>query len=142
MTDHRTAPYAALLLRITLGTLFILHLYWKFEIRGFDRWWSSFRNDGYPAPLMFYVLFAEFAGALLLIPGILTRWVSLFALPVMFGAAYFWFTRKGYFFTAAGAELPIVWGIALVVQALLGDGAYAVKLPQVLSRHSHRSQSV
>jgi putative oxidoreductase len=94
MTDHRTAPYAALLLRITLGSLFILHLYWKFEIRGFDRWWTSFQNDGYPAPLMIYVLLAEFAGALLLIPGILTRWVSLFALPVMFGAAYFWFTGR------------------------------------------------
>jgi hypothetical protein len=31
MIDPRTAPYAAMLLRITLGSLFILHLYWKFE---------------------------------------------------------------------------------------------------------------
>ena len=69
---------------------------------------------------------AEVAGALLLIPGIYTRWVSLYALPLMIGASYFWLIRRGYFFTAAGAELPIAWSIMLIVQAMLGDGAYAV----------------
>jgi putative oxidoreductase len=44
----------------------------------------------------------------------------------MLAAAHYWFRRKGYFFTAAGAELPIVWTVMLVVQALLGDGAYAL----------------
>jgi len=37
--------------------------------------------------------------------------------------------RTGFFFTVSGAEMPIVWSLALIVQALLGDGAYAVKLP-------------
>jgi putative oxidoreductase len=44
----------------------------------------------------------------------------------MIGASYFWLIRKGYFFTAAGAELPIAWSIMLIVQATLGDGSYAV----------------
>jgi hypothetical protein len=30
--EQRTSQYAALLLRLTLGSLFIAHLYWKFEI--------------------------------------------------------------------------------------------------------------
>jgi len=43
MIDQRTAPYAALLLRLTLGGLFIAHLFWKFAILegGLDRWWSN-----------------------------------------------------------------------------------------------------
>ncbi len=138
MIERRTAPYAALLLRITLGSLFLSHLYWKFEILGFGRWWISLHNAGYPAPLMIYVLSAEFGGALLLIPGILTRWVSLFAAPAIFGAAHFWLARKGFFFTAAGAELPLLWGLALVVQALLGDGAYAVKVPHLAAARRYR----
>jgi putative oxidoreductase len=37
------APYAALVLRVTLGLMFIAHLYWKFEILpgGLDRWRSG-----------------------------------------------------------------------------------------------------
>jgi putative oxidoreductase len=64
MIDQRTAPYAALLLRSTLGSLFIAHLYWKFAIRGFDLWWASLQGAGYPTVVLLYVLCAEFAGAL------------------------------------------------------------------------------
>ena len=71
---------------------------------------------------------AEFAGALLLIPGIYTRWVSLYAIPLMIGAAHFWLVRRGFYFTAAGCELPVVWAIMLTVQALLGAGPYAVNI--------------
>jgi putative oxidoreductase len=129
MIDQRTAPYAALLLRIALGLLFIVHIYWKFVIFGFDTWLSRLEEAGYSMPVVIYVLCAEFAAALLLIPGILTRWVSLFALPLLLGASQFWLVRTGFFFTVSGAELPMLWGLALIVQALLGDGAYALGLP-------------
>jgi len=130
LIDQRTAPYAALLLRLALGSLFIAHLYWKFAVRGFDQWWTGLHEAGYPTAALIYVLCAEFAGAVLLIPGIFTRWVCLFALPLMLGAGQFWFARNGFYFTAAGAELPILWGLALCVQALLGNGAYAVGGPR------------
>jgi putative oxidoreductase len=48
---------------------------------------------------------------------------------MMLGAAQFWLVRKGFYFTAAGAELPIVWSIMLILQAMLGDGPYAAKIP-------------
>jgi putative oxidoreductase len=37
---------------------------------------------------------------------------------------------NGFFFTNAGGgwEFPAFWAIALLVQALLGDGAYALRL--------------
>ena len=45
----------------------------------------------------------------------------------MMAAAQYWLVRRGFFFTAAGAELPILWTVGLLVQAGLGDGAYALK---------------
>ena len=122
------ASYAALLLRVALGLLFLAHLYWKFEMRpgGIHSWWSGLATQGYPDWVLVYVLSAEFAAALLLIPGLCCRWVSLYALPFMLGAAHYWLVRKGFFFTAAGGELPLLWSIGLIVQAILGDGAYAL----------------
>jgi putative oxidoreductase len=130
MIEQRAAPYATLPLRLTLGWLFIAHFYWKFAIfpGGVERWWANFAANGYHWLVRWYVISAEFAGAVLLIPGIYTRWVSLYAIPLMIGAAQFWFVRKGLYFTAAGCELPVVWAIMLLVQALLGDGSYAVKI--------------
>ena len=120
--------YAPLLLRVTLGSLFIAHLYWKFVVfpGGFDTWWSNFASNGYPGFVPWYVLSTEIAGALLLIPGIRVRWVSLYAVPMMLGAAQFWATRKGFWFVGGGAELPIVWCIMLLLLAMLGDGPYAL----------------
>jgi len=118
---------AALLLRLLLASLFIAHLYWKFVIfpGGLGTWWGNLLKAGYPAFVPGYVLSAEFAGALLLIPGVLTRYVACYAMPMMLGAAHFWITRNGFFFTKAGAELPLVWLALLGIQAVAGDGAFA-----------------
>jgi len=120
------ARIAPLLLRFALGALFIAHLYWKFAILpgGLGQWWSNFAANGYPSFVPCYVFSAEIAGALLLIPGIYVRWVSLYAMPMMLGAAHFWGTRNGFYFTASGAELPLVWFVLLVLQVMLGDGPY------------------
>ena len=125
-----TSPtsYAALLLRVTLGLMFLAHLYWKFKVLpgGFHTWWSNFHVNGYPSFVPWYAISAELAGALLLIPGVHTRWVSLYALPLTVGASHFWIIRRGFYFTGAGGELPLAWSVMLIVQAMLGDGAYAV----------------
>ena len=128
MIDSRTAPYAVLLLRLTLGALAIAHLYWKFYVLpgGLGAWWTNLNMQGYPDPVVYYVLSGEFAGAILLIPGVLTRWVALYCLPLMLGAAQYWIGRKGFFFVYAGAEMPLLWSVALLAQAMLGDGAYAL----------------
>lgn len=134
MNDLAAWSFAALLLRVSLGLMFIAHVYWKLAIHpgGFATWWANFATYGYPRLVPYYVVSAEVAGALFLIPGIQTRWVSLYAVPLMLGAAHFWFVRNGFFFTAAGCELPLVWAVMLLVQALLGDGAYALNLTPLL----------
>ena len=137
----------ALLLRLLLGSLFIAHLYWKFVILpgGVHAWWTNLVGAGYPAFVPAYVLSAEFSGALFLIPGVFARYVALYAMPMMLGAAQFWLVRKGFYFTGAGAELPLVWLALLGIQAAAGDGAYALlRSPgagQVLARLARRSQT-
>lgn len=118
----------ALLLRLLLGSLFIAHLYWKAAVLpgGISTWWDNLLRAGYPAFVPAYVLSAEIFGAVLLIPGVLTRHVALYAVPMMIGAAQFWLVRKGFYFTAAGAELPLVWLALLGIQAVMGDGAGAL----------------
>ena len=122
--DRSGAAYGALLLRLLLGALFIAHLYWKIGVRpgGIEAWSEGLVKLGYPPFVPIYVLSAEFAGALLLIPGVLTRYVAIYAMPMMLGAAQFWLVRKGFYFTDAGAELPLVWLALLGLQVLLGDG--------------------
>lgn len=127
--DQRSAPYAIFLLRVTLGLLAIAHIYWKFYVLdgGLDAWWTNLNNVGYPNWVIVYVLIAETIAAICLIPGIYARWVALFSVPLMVGASLYWIPRTGFFFASGGAELPILWTIALIVFAGLGDGAYALK---------------
>lgn len=130
----RPAPIApqadriALALRILLGSLFIAHLYWKLAILpgGLNTWWGNLRANDYPAFVPVYVLSAELIGALLMIPGVLTRYVALYAMPMMAGAAQYWLSRKGFYFTQGGAELPLVWLALLGIQVMAGDGARAL----------------
>ena len=127
-TERDRQNLGAFLLRVILGALFIAHLYWKLAILpgGIPAWWSGLVRSGYPPIVPAYVLSAEVVGALLLVPGVLTRWVAFYAMPMMAGAAQFWLVRTGFYFTKSGAELPLVWLALLGIQIVLGDGAFAV----------------
>jgi putative oxidoreductase len=130
------SDYAVLMLRLLLGLLFIAHLYWKLAVLpgGLAAWCSGLVENGYPAIVPAYVLSAEVAGALLLIPGIFTRLAALYAMPMMLGAAQFWLSRTGFYFTKGGAELPLVWSALLAIQVVGGDGAWALVRTPPLSR--------
>ena len=67
-------------------------------------------------------------GGIALIAGFRTRIVSLVLIPVLLGAIATVHFSAGFFFNNAngGWEYPAFWIVALVVQALLGDGAAAV----------------
>jgi putative oxidoreductase len=129
MIDNRFVPYAALFLRLSLSFLFFAHLYRKFSITGFDVWWGGLVKQGYSSLSLAYTVAAEFAGALLLLLGIYSRYASLLALPAMIAITYHWMVRKGFWFTDGGMEFPLAWTMMLITQAILGDGAYAVRLP-------------
>jgi putative oxidoreductase len=71
---------------------------------------------------------AELVGGILLILGVRTRWVALALVPIMLGATWA-HAGNGWVFSApkGGWEYPAFWTVTLFVQALLGDGAYALR---------------
>ena len=57
-----------------------------------------------------------------------TRWVALALVPILLGATWV-HSGNGWLFSAEGGgwEYPFFLALAAVVQALLGDGAHALK---------------
>ena len=128
--DMRAAPYAALFLRLILAYFFASHLYNKFFTKdGFSGWWHAL-TDGQHRPVIvpIYVLSVEFGCLIFFILGFKTRWVALYAIPSFIGIIQFWLSIKGYWFTLPGAEFPVMWLCLLVLQIIIGDGAYALTL--------------
>lgn len=130
MIDTRTAPYAALLLRVSLGILFLAHgLLLKIFVFTIPGTVGYFQSVGYPGFFAYLVIAGEIGGGLALLLGVKTRVISLLLLPIMIGATL-QHVGNGWLFTAqnGGWEFPVFWTIALVAQALLGDGAFALRL--------------
>jgi putative oxidoreductase len=128
MIDTRTAPYAALLLRVTLGGLFLVHLALKLFVFTPAGTAAFFGKVGLPPALAYVIMSAEFLGGIALILGVWTRLAALLLTPILLGAIFTVHGAAGFFFYNAngGWEYPAFWIVALVVQALLGDGIYAL----------------
>jgi putative oxidoreductase len=132
MIDSRTAPYAALLLRVALGGLFLAHASLKLFVFTPAGTASFFARIGLPPELAYLVMTAEVLAGSALVLGILTRWVALASIPILLGAIVTVHGAAGFFFNNAqgGWEYPAFWIVALLVQALLGDGNYALTITQ------------
>ena len=127
MIDRKTAPFAALVLRLALGTMFVAHALLKLFVFTLPGTVQFFESLGLPGPLAYATFAAELVGGMLLILGIGTRWVAAALVPVLIGAAWV-HIGNGWLFSApkGGWEYPVFLVVAAVVQALLGDGAYAL----------------
>jgi putative oxidoreductase len=128
MTDTRTAPYAALLLRVSLGALFLAHASLKLFVFTPAGTALFFGSVGLPPALAYVIIAAEVLGGIALIFGLWTRVVAIALTPILLGAIFTVHGSAGFFFDNAhgGWEYPAFWIIALIVQAMLGDGAYAL----------------
>lgn len=129
--DARTAPYAALILRVALGSLFLAHGFLlKVLTFGVAGTVGYFESIGYPGFFAYLVILGEVGGGLLLIAGVFTRWIALALLPIMIGATL-QHIGNGWMFASpnGGWEFPAVWTVLLAVQALLGNGAFALTIP-------------
>lgn len=129
MIDTRTAPYAALLLRLSLGILFLAHWGLKmfvFTPAGTAQFFSSL---GLPGGFAYVTLVWELVGAIALILGIYARLVALALVPVLLGAIFTVHGPAGFFFTNpnGGWEYPAFWIVGLLALALVGDGKFALK---------------
>jgi putative oxidoreductase len=130
MQDHRTADYGTFLLRASLGILFLAHAALKIFIFTPAGTAQFFGSLGLPPLLGYVTIVAELAGGAMLLAGILTRWVAIALVPLLLGAIVFAHGGSGWLFSNPGGgwEFPAFWAVALVVQALLGDGALALRV--------------
>lgn len=130
MIDNRTAPYAALVLRVSLGVMFVAHsLVLKYFTYGMAGTVQFFESIGLPGALAYVTFWAELIGGLALIAGVASRWVALALIPILAGAAWV-HVGNGWVFSNAngGWEYPVFLIAASLVVALLGDGKYALTL--------------
>ena len=129
MIRENSAPYAALLLRVSLGVLFVAHALLKIFVFTIPGTVEFFASLGLPAPLAYAVIVLELVGGIALIVGWHARY---FAIPLaldLAGAIVTVHAANGWLFTNkdGGWEYPAFWMVALIVLFLLGDGAFALK---------------
>lgn len=128
IADASNAQLAALVLRVSMGSMFLAHGWLKLAIFTPAGTVGFFESLGFPGALAYVVIAAELIGGLALIAGLWTRWVSLALIPILLGSIYAPHGAAGFFFSNEGGgwEFPAFWAVALVVQALLGEGAFAL----------------
>jgi putative oxidoreductase len=127
MIDYRTASFAAFLLRVSLGVMLLAHGLLKVLVFTPAGTVAFFESVGYPGALAYLVIAGELAGGAALVLGFMTRAAALASVPILIGATV-QHVPNGWMFANAngGWEYPAFWTVALVVQALLGPGAWAV----------------
>ncbi len=129
MINSSTAPYAALILRLSLGILFLAHVALKifvFTIPGFVGYFGSL---GLPSILAYGVIALELLGGIALILGIYASWIAVPLALEMLGSIFLVHGANGWLFTNKGGgwEYPAFWAVSLAVLYLLGDGAMALR---------------
>jgi putative oxidoreductase len=122
------SDYAALMLRVTSGALFLAHGLMKVFVFTLPGTVGFFESLGLPGFLAYLTILAEVGGGLALILGVATRAVSLALIPVLLGATWV-HSGNGWVFSSEGGgwEFPLFWAVVQGAVALLGGGAYALK---------------
>ena len=129
MIDAKTAPYGALVLRVCLGVMFLVHsLYLKLVVFTLPGTVKFFESLGLPGAAAHATVAVEAIGGLMLILGVKTRYAAIALMPVLLGASWVHW-KNGWLFTNSGGgwEYPVFLAAATVVQALVGNGAFSVE---------------
>lgn len=129
LNEKLNAPgLAALILRVTLGVLFLAHAGLKIFVFTPAGTAQFFGSIGLPGALAYLVIAAEVIGGIALIVGWQVRLAAIALVPVMLGTIIFSHGANGFFFSNEGGgwEYPAFWTIALIVQALIGGGSAAL----------------
>lgn len=134
MIDRREpdrAELGAALLRVTLGGLFLVHAAMKVFVFTPAGTAKFFMSLGLPGPLAYLTIALEIVGGLALIAGIGIRILPLILAAELVGTIVTVHGHAGFFFNNpnGGWEYPAFWAVVLVVQSLIGPGAYALRLP-------------
>ncbi|MCL1526344.1 LysR family transcriptional regulator [Xanthomonas nasturtii] len=135
LASPRSVAYGAALLRISLGMLFLVHGLTKLLVFTPAGSAAYFQSLGLPGALAYVSMTLEFGlGVLLLLGTYARRDVLLGTVVAVHGDNGFGFSNPG-----GGWEYPALWAVLLIVQALPGDGAFAVKPSRGAVFHPSRS---
>jgi len=115
---------------VSSGIAFLAHGLLKVNVFTIAGTVGYFESLGLPGILAYLTIAAELAGGVALILGIATRPVALALIPVLLGATWV-HAGNGWLFSSEGGgwEFPLLWAILQVAIALLGAGAYAMRIP-------------
>ncbi|WP_273690161.1 DoxX family protein [Ketogulonicigenium vulgare] len=129
MVDTRTAPVALLILRVVLGLLFLAHVWLKIFVFTPAGTAGFFASLGLPGWFAYVTMLWEILGAAALILGVWPRAAALAMVPLLLGTIVTVHGPAGFFFDSqyGGWEYPAFWIVALIVLALSGDGAKALR---------------
>ncbi|MCE9667759.1 DoxX family protein [Myxococcus stipitatus] len=122
-----THAVGATVLRLALGAVFLAHAGAKVFLFTLPGTSQFFEAHGIPGWTAWPVFLVELFGGLALVAGFRTRLVALGLVPVMLGALVP-HVANGWMFSNPGGgwEYVAFLGLALVTQALVGSGAYAL----------------
>lgn len=126
MNDQQT-PYAAAILRITLGTILVAHALLKILVFTLPGTAGFFASQGFPGWMAYPVVLIELLGGVAMVAGFQTRLAAIAAIPVLLGALLV-HSANGWLFTSqnGGWEYPALLVVLAAVVALLGDGAFSL----------------
>lgn len=130
MNIYSNVAIATAILRISLGIMFVAHsVVLKHFVYTLEGTAGYFESIGLPGFLAYIVFVMEAVGGVLLILGVASRWVALALLPILIGAVWA-HAGFGWVFSNqnGGWEYPLYLVVLTIVQALLGDGAFALRL--------------
>lgn len=129
------AACGALILRVALGLVFIVHGLFKPLVLGFPATVAFFEAFGFPGWTVYPVFLAEVLGGLALILGVGTRFAAAALIAVVLGALRV-HVPNGWYFGApnGGWEFLAILIAGLAAVFLLGPGAIRVPLPRAASR--------
>ncbi len=130
MSNSQTAAYGATVLRVSLGTLLLAHAGLKILVFTAAGTAAYFESLGLPGAFAYATILAETAGGLALVAGVYTRLASLALVPLIAGTILFVHGANGWAFANEGGgwEVPAFLIAALITQALIGPGAFALKI--------------
>jgi len=121
----RLQPIALVALRLIVGVVMIGHGYSKVFNGGLAQHVQRVHSLGLPGWLAYPSAFTEFFGGILLIVGLLTRFVSLAVLIDMFVAIWKVHWKNG-MFGKGGYELPLTLATIAFALILFGAGPIAI----------------
>ena len=140
VSEVQTSGYAAFVLRLGFGGLILAHGLIKLFVFTLAGTAAFFESVGMPGWAAYPVTFGEIAAGTAILAGVFVRTASIALLPILIGALLV-HIPAGFLFSNpnGGWEFPAFLVLIAVVQALLGAGAYAVRVPSFGGANENRA---